>query len=142
MNDNRIVTIGGKPLSDDEAQAIAAKRFPPTRKLEPAPAAEPEDFREADKEASLSMLRNARNLVENDLLEGLIIIGRQKGGGVFFTDLALDRRIVTHNDLFAYVGVLDVMKRELGDIATMAPCMLDDGSIVDPHAEPEELAAE
>jgi hypothetical protein len=151
---SEIVTIGGKPLTQAEAEAIQAKRQkfpapagetprhpPKTVKVPGESADEVVDIVEITKEATLNMLRSARNLVENDMLEGVIVIGRQKGGkGVFYTDLCLNRQIVSHNDLYAYVGVLDVLKRELGDIATMAPSMIEDGTIADPHAEPEEIA--
>ena len=123
MNDNLV----------DLAAKRAAKNKPVTRSIvrgEPPPPAEPID----PKECELQMLRDAEKLVEGDVLEGVIIMGRKKGTQIFHTNHALNQTTVPANELWAFIGVLHGLAMELTDIAnTRSKELLEDGSISDPE---------
>lgn len=106
----------------------------PTRiiKKGPAPVETHADAHKAHKEANLKILHQVRTLIEEDKLEGLIVIGRQKGGNAFLTELAFDEKVIPLADLGAYVGVIEALKLEFVEDAQMAPMLQPDGTLLDP----------
>ncbi|MGV1754849.1 hypothetical protein [Agrobacterium sp. CG674] len=85
------------------------------------------------KETLLKMLSEVTALVEKDQLEGLIILGRHVETKLFYTDIALDARLIPAHDYFAYVGLLETVKLELADTTAMAPSLMPDGTVLSPH---------
>jgi hypothetical protein len=88
------------------------------------------------REAMLTLLDEVRELVEAGKFEGLIMFGRDPKTKTFFNDFVLDVSNVPLNDYFGFAGLLDVVSLELKQSATMAPAMMNDGSILDPYVEP------
>lgn len=82
----------------------------------------------------LKMLDDARRLVEEGKLECLLMIGRHPETKYFYTDLALDARLMPSQDYFAYVGCLETLKMELTDTCAMAPALIADGTILAPES--------
>jgi hypothetical protein len=93
---------------------------------------------EEHKAAMLEVLDGVRKLVEAGRLEGLLLIAREPKTKHFFTEVVLDDRIITNNDLHSFVGCLETLKIELADGAAMAPALMLDGSTIDPEMEPPE----
>lgn len=87
------------------------------------------------REVCLEMLEAARKLIEAGKLEGLVIMGRNPESRHFYSDIALDDRIIPRQDVAAYVGNLEAMKMELLDNVAMAPYMDMDGQVVDPFEQ-------
>lgn len=124
MNDNNILDL--KAVRE-------ARNKPVTRTITHV---EPEVAEEkpTHKDDNLQMLRDARRLVENDQLQGLIIIGRQPGTGIFHTNHALSQQVIPAHQLWAFIGQLHGLAAELTDIATTrAKELLADGTISDPN---------
>lgn len=85
------------------------------------------------KETLLKMLDEARGLVEKDLLENVLIVGRHTETKLFYTDLAFDPHNMPAQDYFTYIGCLETLKIELADTAAMAPCLQPDGQVIGPE---------
>lgn len=145
---DKIVTLGGKPLTEAEAAERAAGhvkfpppstagRYPPKQvKLPGEPASDPVEEPQTHKEANLRMLDDVRRLVEADQLEGLVIVARQRGRGAFLTDHSLTGPSIPPNELFAYAGVMSALVNEITDVAsTLAPCLLSDGTVIQPAGD-------
>lgn len=127
-NDN-VYSLGQrKQLSIEEIAEAAAKV---ETKKQAQVELEVVDAVEAHKDANLQTLRDARRLVENDQLESLVVIGRQRDGEHFFTDFAPDFKLLTPAKLYALVGVLHTIADELKDLARLGPELMGDGSLLD-----------
>lgn len=91
------------------------------------------EAREEHRDAMLSCLSGLTRLVQEDKLEGLLIIAREPTSKLFLTDVVMDDRIIPSNDLHAFIGCMETLKIELADAAAMAPALMLDGSVIDPE---------
>lgn len=123
----------GKLLEEEQTAALMAE------------AEADEEFERALTEEQtrlITILNQAKDLVENGRLEGFVMMGRDPMSGLFYTEVALRDPFVTKNDLYAYIGCLEAIKVELSDAAMMAPAIIAGGVIVDPEQEEARLADE
>lgn len=91
------------------------------------------------REELLEILGKVTRLVTEGRIEGLVLMARETQSKLFLTEIALDDRIITPNDLHSVVGCLEALKLEVADTAiACAPCLTLDGTIMDPQAEPIE----
>ncbi|PZR92266.1 MAG: hypothetical protein DI537_13850 [Stutzerimonas stutzeri] len=129
MNDNVIAFGSRKPLAqheaDEEAAAIAIEQAQEKRASE-------------HQELCLKTLDRLKELVSEGRLSGLMIIGRDPESKLFLTETVLDATVTPVGEMFAYVGVVETLKAELVEYASMAPALLTDGTVADPWAEPDE----
>jgi hypothetical protein len=84
----------------------------------------------------LQKIDQLRALVLRGTVREVIFVARDHGTGYFLTELMIPAEH-DRNDLFGYAGVLDALKTELADEASMAPYMKLSGEIVDPFEEGE-----
>jgi len=118
MNDNLV----------DLAAKRAEKNKPVTRVI--THTEELEELK-SPKETNLDMIRVARNLIENEHCDQVIIIARGKDG-MFHTNHALTQDVVPAHQLWPFIGVLNGLVTELTDIAvTRAREIGDNGEILD-----------
>lgn len=128
MSNDNVISIGSrKPLAVEQAeQAILAEEADKARaqKLD------------EHQELCLKTLDQIRKLVEEGRLQGLVIIGRDPVTSLFLTETVLSIDATPASEMFAYVGVVETLKLELADYASMAPQILNDGKVIDPWLEP------
>jgi hypothetical protein len=128
-NDNVIAFGSRKPLEQHQAEEAAAALA-----IEEA-----EEKRATEHQAlCLSTLDKLKGLVEAGRLSGLIILGRDPQTKLFLTETVLDATVTPATEMFAYVGVVETLKVELTEYASMAPALMTDGSVNDPWAEVED----
>lgn len=87
---------------------------------------------DAQKTKILERIDLLRRLVEQDRIDGLVFVAQDPLTGYFLTELCLDQDI-NRTELFGYMGVLDTVKLEIGEQATMAPTISLAGTIIDPY---------
>jgi hypothetical protein len=121
-----------KPWHEEQAEKRKARRSDGQRKR-----FEKDKAKKDHKTGMLIMLDEVRALIEAGKFEGLMIFGRDPNSKAFFNDFILDVGTVPLNDYFGFAGLLDTVSLELKQCATMAPALMNDGSIEDPYLEPE-----
>lgn len=84
----------------------------------------------------LDRIEKLRHLALAGRLDGLILIASDPVTGYFLTELCLSEE-QGRSDLFGFVGVLETLKAEITEKATMSPCMTMDGEILDPFTAEE-----
>ncbi|MFA9261774.1 MAG: hypothetical protein ACEQSB_00240 [Undibacterium sp.] len=82
---------------------------------------------------------NFKKLIDSGRLKGVIAIGKDTKTGYFYTDMAfpMPGRAggCSPQEAYAYAGLFEALKMEFTEIASMAPCLMPDGSIIDPSVE-------
>lgn len=117
MNDNVISLKKRRPLFEVEAEQKV----------------EADKLAETNRAAHLQTVDVLRNLVEKDMVEGLVILGRNKETGFFFLDVifpqqpdgvqACDAQVAAQ-----YATQLDLVRNDFLDLASWAPVIMPDGS--------------
>ena len=134
MNDEcRVIDIKSrKPFAQARAEERKARRASTRRAKK-----EVADAVMEHRECLVEVLEQTIKMVRAGHLEGLVLIARDTQTKFFLTQLELDERIVTANDLHSYVGVMETLKLELADAAAAtAPALLLGGAILDPKDQP------
>jgi hypothetical protein len=127
--DDKVISIGSrKPWLQEQAENRKAHRAELSKKRKAKNKAHADH-----RDGLLRMLDEARALVEQGRLEGMIIVGRDPKTKHFYTDLMLDETTVPRTDLYAFIGCVETLSSELKDAAMMAPSIQPDGSISDPY---------
>ncbi len=85
----------------------------------------------------LDRIDQLRHLVEQDRISGMVLIAQDPITGYFLTDICLEPDL-NRTELFGFVGVLETVKLEISEAATMAPVMDLTGTIVDPYFHEED----
>lgn len=80
----------------------------------------------------IDLLDRLRFLVGQGRLTGLVILGTDPMTDLFLTEVHLDSPEIERQDLFAYMGVLEMLKIEMSEGASMAPVITSTGNILDP----------
>ncbi|MBA8881709.1 hypothetical protein [Phyllobacterium myrsinacearum] len=119
FNDNVISLGSRKPLS----QVIEEQK------------AEEKEIEKLTKDCLLEMLGKLTKLVETGRLESLIIAGRDPESGLFLSDMVFPGETKFNAHAFAYVGLLESLKLEMADCASMSPVIGLDGKEINPHIE-------
>jgi hypothetical protein len=101
------------------------------------PEEEAEDLKRQSIEAHVMALEDVLRMVRAGDMEGLVIVGKHKTGH-FYTDLVFPHGRCEPQEALTYVGVLEGLKLEMNEIASMAPSVMFDGSILDPFAEKDQ----
>lgn len=83
----------------------------------------------------LKVLDDVRLQIKNGTLSDLIVISRSPETGMFMQDMILNPSTAKSSVVFGLVGILECMKLELTEVASMAPTIMSDGAIIDAHAE-------
>lgn len=78
-------------------------------------------------------------LADQGRVGGFVLIFRDTQTGLFYTDVAANEPVVMRNDIHAFIGCLETIKMEMTDLASMAPFVSADGSMVDPYDNPVEI---
>lgn len=123
-----------KPWHEEQAEKRKARRSDGQKKR-----VEKDRAKKDHKEGMLTMLDEVKALIEAGKFEGLMIFGRDPTSKIFFNDFILDVGTVPLNDYFGFAGLLDTVSLELKQCATMAPALMNDGSISDPYMDPAEI---
>ena len=76
-------------------------------------------------------------LVVNGTIDSLIVVGQNAESGLFYTDLLLPTKQRGINCTFGFIGALETLSLELKESASVAPCILSDGKVIDPNEAPE-----
>ena len=99
-----------------------------------------------DLEGHIDAAQKFLDFVKSGRLQGLIIIGKDTQSGLFYNDMIFPRTDsisgCSPKEAMTYVGLLETLKLEFADLASMAPCLMPDGSVLDPMKEPEMLDEE
>lgn len=122
-------------MQDQDDNVISLKTRTPFREEEAQKAAEKVEIHSKDKAGQLEAWDNIRKLIEDDKLEGFLVIARSPRG-VFLTEVAMPTAGPVET-LYSYIGVMGSLRLELEDAATNIPCMLNDGTIVAPESVAE-----
>jgi hypothetical protein len=92
---------------------------------------------EEQKRNLLARIDRLRLLVQQDRIEAFCLVGQDPVTGYFVTEVCLDPH-ASRTELFGFVGVIETLKLELSEHASMAPFMDLDGGISDPYFEASE----
>ena len=84
----------------------------------------------------LDRLDSLRLLVTQGRVGALLFVGQDPVTGYFLTETCLDPA-TNRTELFGFVGVLENLKLEISEQASMAPVINLAGSVVDPYSEAE-----
>ena len=102
------------------------------RELEEATSRMAEQDRKITEESYRGAGDAVSKLVEDQELDGLIVIAKHKKTGLFYTDIAFGADGCLPEEAFAWVGVLETLKTEMIDIAMMAPTVTPEGNVTVP----------
>lgn len=83
----------------------------------------------------LEILDSVRKLVEQGRVDGLILLAHDPLSGLFNTQISMREGVVPRRDYATYLGGLTALQMELMDMVQMAPCVNEEGLIVDPYEE-------
>lgn len=126
MTENVISFSSRKPLAQQIAEDIQR--------------AEEENLAQAERDEAfislqLEILDQVRERIASGEFTGLVIVSRNQKTGAFMQDLLLHPDFVRSSEMFGLVGMLECLKLELADVATMAPTHLANGELLDAYAE-------
>lgn len=89
------------------------------------------------RDAMLSIIDGLKKLIESGRCHNLIVLAEDPMSGYPITELCLDPKL-DRSELFGIMGLLDMIKMEISDAASMSPVLMLDGEILDPYKEPED----
>lgn len=92
-----------------------------------------DELTEIHKAALLKVLAGVTKMVEDDRLESLVILGRDPVTGLMMTETLFPGTEKTMPHAFAYLGLLETVKLEMSDLASMSPYLTVEGKIIDPY---------
>jgi len=84
-------------------------------------------------ESLLRYLDQVRDLILDGKLETLVLISRHIETGHYHTASIIDAKATDLTKVYGHIGVLETMKLELMEVASMAPALMEDGSTIDPY---------
>lgn len=89
-------------------------------------------------ESMIAMLDRVMKLVAEGRLVGLMVLGKDPVTDLFLTEVHLRCPHIDRQDMFSYMGVLETLKLEMSEAASMAPVITSTGTILDPFEEPDQ----
>ncbi len=92
---------------------------------------------ENERKKNLELIDRVRSLVESGRLVGLVVMGFDPVTDLPLNELQLNGPSINRTKLFAYVGMLEMLKIEVNEAAMMSPTINADGNIVDPYVSLE-----
>lgn len=79
----------------------------------------------------LEWLNQIKTLIENGRITEFLFVGRDAENKHFLTEVSLPTP--PQSEIFGFVGVLEALKLELTERAQLAPALMSDGSVLNPH---------
>lgn len=89
-------------------------------------------------ERMLDLLEKLKVLVGQGRLTGLVVLGMDPMTDMFLTEVHLNSPDIERQDLFGYMGLLEMIKIEMSEGASMAPVITSAGAILDPWDQPDQ----
>ena len=126
MNENVISISSRKPLTQQMAEDAERAREEGRNQAERD---------EAFTALQLELLDQVRAQIAAGKLSNLLIVARAPDTGLFMQDLILHPDLARSSAIFGFVGVLECLKLELTEVASMAPTLLANGEVIDAHEE-------
>lgn len=125
MSNDNVISLGSrKPLAEVQAEEA---------KIAAAEAEMLSTQRAEAKRLTLESIDAIRAAVEADKVGGLVMITQNLTSKIFMSDVVIDRAVITPDQLFAWTGIMEVLKLEIASYATMSPEIMLDGTVMDPE---------